>query len=160
MPRILIPLRPILGVLQIGIKSQGYREPGESRHHLHPIYIPFDPEPVYPEVSYWWTMRYFPAEEHTAMLSTPPTLNHHQLTGDPIHCLSRRGLRMSIRAARRRNRSSHEEVAERVLPYLLPTITSPLHTHHHFLINLSTITYTTTNGPTYVEESRDPRLRD
>ncbi|GJT65371.1 hypothetical protein Tco_1016851 [Tanacetum coccineum] len=26
-PRILIPLRPILGVLQIGIKSQGYREP-------------------------------------------------------------------------------------------------------------------------------------
>ncbi|GJW62539.1 hypothetical protein Tco_0111874 [Tanacetum coccineum] len=27
MPRILIPLRPILGVLQIGIKSQGYREP-------------------------------------------------------------------------------------------------------------------------------------
>ncbi|GJR97489.1 hypothetical protein Tco_0269663 [Tanacetum coccineum] len=28
MPRILIPLRPILGVLQIGIKSQGYREPG------------------------------------------------------------------------------------------------------------------------------------
>ncbi|GJU80943.1 hypothetical protein Tco_1283308 [Tanacetum coccineum] len=28
MPRILIPLQPILGVLQIGIKSQGYREPG------------------------------------------------------------------------------------------------------------------------------------
>ncbi|GKE40801.1 hypothetical protein Tco_1464206, partial [Tanacetum coccineum] len=27
MPRTLIPLRPILGVLQIGIKSQGYREP-------------------------------------------------------------------------------------------------------------------------------------
>ncbi|GJY07690.1 putative reverse transcriptase domain-containing protein [Tanacetum coccineum] len=27
MPRILIPLRPILEVLQIGIKSQGYREP-------------------------------------------------------------------------------------------------------------------------------------
>ncbi|GKD48542.1 hypothetical protein Tco_1277518 [Tanacetum coccineum] len=27
MPRILIPLRPILVVLQIGIKSQGYREP-------------------------------------------------------------------------------------------------------------------------------------
>ncbi|GJY75374.1 hypothetical protein Tco_0480490 [Tanacetum coccineum] len=27
MPRILIPLRPNLGVLQIGIKSQGYREP-------------------------------------------------------------------------------------------------------------------------------------
>ncbi|GJT63875.1 hypothetical protein Tco_1015355 [Tanacetum coccineum] len=30
MPRILIPLRPILGVLQIGIKSQGYREPAEA----------------------------------------------------------------------------------------------------------------------------------
>ncbi|GJT74324.1 hypothetical protein Tco_1041049 [Tanacetum coccineum] len=30
MPRILIPLRPILGVLQIGIKSQGYREPGAA----------------------------------------------------------------------------------------------------------------------------------
>ncbi|GKB42313.1 hypothetical protein Tco_0887255 [Tanacetum coccineum] len=28
MPRTLIPLRPNLGVLQIGIKSQGYREPG------------------------------------------------------------------------------------------------------------------------------------
>ncbi|GJW92514.1 hypothetical protein Tco_0170067 [Tanacetum coccineum] len=27
MPRTLIPLRPNLGVLQIGIKSQGYREP-------------------------------------------------------------------------------------------------------------------------------------
>ncbi|GJW96938.1 hypothetical protein Tco_0178746 [Tanacetum coccineum] len=27
MPRTLIPLRAILGVLQIGIKSQGYREP-------------------------------------------------------------------------------------------------------------------------------------
>ncbi|GJZ48128.1 hypothetical protein Tco_0601960 [Tanacetum coccineum] len=32
MPRILIPLRPILGVLQIGIKSQGYREPVNSEH--------------------------------------------------------------------------------------------------------------------------------
>ncbi|GJZ96981.1 hypothetical protein Tco_0669315 [Tanacetum coccineum] len=32
MPRILIPLRPILGVLQIGIKSQGYREPGYIRN--------------------------------------------------------------------------------------------------------------------------------
>ncbi|GJR84751.1 hypothetical protein Tco_0155536 [Tanacetum coccineum] len=31
MPQILIPLRPILGVLQIGIKSQGYREP-DSEH--------------------------------------------------------------------------------------------------------------------------------
>ncbi|GJV73751.1 putative nucleotidyltransferase, ribonuclease H [Tanacetum coccineum] len=30
MPRILIPLRPIMGVLQIGIKSQGYREPAEA----------------------------------------------------------------------------------------------------------------------------------
>ncbi|GJR45560.1 hypothetical protein Tco_1313663 [Tanacetum coccineum] len=29
MPRIHIPLRPILGVLQIGIKSQGYREPAD-----------------------------------------------------------------------------------------------------------------------------------
>ncbi|GKG13466.1 hypothetical protein Tco_0350426, partial [Tanacetum coccineum] len=30
MPRIRIPLRPILGVLQIGIKSQGYRELGQN----------------------------------------------------------------------------------------------------------------------------------
>ncbi|GJW92329.1 hypothetical protein Tco_0169882 [Tanacetum coccineum] len=30
MPLILIPLRPILGVLQIGIKSKGYREPVSS----------------------------------------------------------------------------------------------------------------------------------
>ncbi|GJT14509.1 hypothetical protein Tco_0861551 [Tanacetum coccineum] len=29
-PRTLIPLRPNLGVLQIGIKSQGYREPASD----------------------------------------------------------------------------------------------------------------------------------
>ncbi|GJR59028.1 hypothetical protein Tco_1501190 [Tanacetum coccineum] len=29
-PRTLIPLRPNLGVLQIGIKSQGYREPEDE----------------------------------------------------------------------------------------------------------------------------------
>ncbi|GJU70046.1 hypothetical protein Tco_1256305 [Tanacetum coccineum] len=56
MPRILIPLRPILGVLQIGIKSQGYREPDyvpgpeePEQAPPSPIYIPFVPEPVYPE---------------------------------------------------------------------------------------------------------------
>ncbi|GJU70869.1 hypothetical protein Tco_1262274 [Tanacetum coccineum] len=40
MPRILIPLRPILGVLQIGIKSQGYREPVE----VHIFEVPPSPE--------------------------------------------------------------------------------------------------------------------
>ncbi|GJR48059.1 hypothetical protein Tco_1316162 [Tanacetum coccineum] len=62
-PRTLIPLRPNLGVLQIGIKSQGYREPVAYKHHPPPLpdYIPgleepqspplpdFVPEPVYPE---------------------------------------------------------------------------------------------------------------
>ncbi|GKE20665.1 hypothetical protein Tco_1432177 [Tanacetum coccineum] len=61
MPRTLIPLRPNLGVLQIGIKSQGYREPGHFTGPPSPYYIPgleepqsppppdFVPEPVYPE---------------------------------------------------------------------------------------------------------------
>ncbi|GKG18135.1 hypothetical protein Tco_0372433, partial [Tanacetum coccineum] len=59
MPRILIPLRPILGVLQIGIKSQGYRElvipAGHSSHARQlleqaprsPEYSPEDHVPVY-----------------------------------------------------------------------------------------------------------------
>ncbi|GJT19539.1 hypothetical protein Tco_0878245 [Tanacetum coccineum] len=82
MPRILIPLRPILGVLQIGIKSQGYREP-ESRYLFKrvtitrlrtafvepeaglppsPIYVPFVQKPVYTS-SYRLTMRYYAEEQ-------------------------------------------------------------------------------------------------
>ncbi|GJU20252.1 putative reverse transcriptase domain-containing protein [Tanacetum coccineum] len=62
MPRILIPLRPILGVLQIGIKSQGYREPGPPSPDYvpgpeepeqappSPILQPFVPKAVYPAI--------------------------------------------------------------------------------------------------------------
>ncbi|GJX89343.1 hypothetical protein Tco_0341357, partial [Tanacetum coccineum] len=36
-PRTLIPLRPNLGVLQIGIKSQGYREPASDEEIEGPM---------------------------------------------------------------------------------------------------------------------------
>ncbi|GJU08524.1 hypothetical protein Tco_1124954 [Tanacetum coccineum] len=93
MPRILIPLRPILGVLQIGIKSQDppshdyvpgpYGPPSpdyvlarrvQSRHHL-PIYIPIVPEP--------FTQEFLPvtesilAEEQPMSAADSPT-HHHQ----------------------------------------------------------------------------------
>ncbi|GJV16428.1 hypothetical protein Tco_1361751 [Tanacetum coccineum] len=98
MPRILIPLRPILGVLQIGIKSQGYREPdtimSDSEHSTvtyttisspyedpsdmgspgveGPIFQPVYPEflPVDDEV--------FPAEEQPLPAADSPT---HQSPG-------------------------------------------------------------------------------
>ncbi|GJX49369.1 hypothetical protein Tco_0276214 [Tanacetum coccineum] len=81
MPRILIPLRPILGVLQIGIKSQDTimsdSEHSTSSHHLHPIYIPFVPEPVYPEFLPV-DDEVFPAEEQPLPAADSPT---HQSPG-------------------------------------------------------------------------------
>ncbi|GJQ93201.1 hypothetical protein Tco_0004340 [Tanacetum coccineum] len=84
MPRILIPLRPILGVLQIGIKSQGYREPDyvpgpeePEQAPPSPIYIPFVPEPVYPEFLPV-DDEVFPAEEQPLPAADSPT---HQSPG-------------------------------------------------------------------------------
>ncbi|GKB65154.1 hypothetical protein Tco_0921340 [Tanacetum coccineum] len=96
MPRILIPLRPILGVLQIGIKSQdtimsdsehstrgppspdyvpGPEEPEQAPPS--PIYIPFVPEPVYPEFLLV-DDEVFPAEEQPLPVADSPT---HQSPG-------------------------------------------------------------------------------
>ncbi|GJR18858.1 hypothetical protein Tco_0967385 [Tanacetum coccineum] len=105
MPRILIPLRPILGVLQIGIKSQGYREPdtimSDSEHSAvtytsaseNDLYmgspgvekatpftystLPFVPEPVYPEFLPV-DDEVFPAEEQPLPAADSPT---HQSPG-------------------------------------------------------------------------------
>ncbi|GJY56267.1 hypothetical protein Tco_0455382 [Tanacetum coccineum] len=114
MPRILIPLRPILGVLQIGIKSQdtimsdsehstvtytsvseddlymgspGVEGPPSPDYVLgpeepeqappSPIYIPFVPEPVYPEFLPG-DDKVFPAEEQPLPAADSPT---HQSPG-------------------------------------------------------------------------------
>ncbi|GJU97839.1 putative reverse transcriptase domain-containing protein [Tanacetum coccineum] len=107
MPRILIPLRPILGVLQIGIKSQDTIM-SDSEHSTvppspdyipgpegppspdyvpgpeepeqappSPIYIPFVPEPVYPEFLPV-DDEVFPAEEQPLPAADSPT---HQSPG-------------------------------------------------------------------------------
>ncbi|GKB62546.1 hypothetical protein Tco_0918732 [Tanacetum coccineum] len=85
MPRILIPLRPILGVLQIGIKSQGSTISGlracwtlgARPGHILPIYVPFVPEPVYPEFLPV-DDEVFPAEEQPMPAADSPT---HQSPG-------------------------------------------------------------------------------
>ncbi|GJY30754.1 putative reverse transcriptase domain-containing protein [Tanacetum coccineum] len=76
-PRILIPLRPILGVLQIGIRAKvienqitaGPEEPEQAPPS--PIYVPFVPEPVYPE--FLPEDDVLPAEEQPLPVAASPT---------------------------------------------------------------------------------------
>ncbi|GKF48814.1 hypothetical protein Tco_0142065 [Tanacetum coccineum] len=102
MPRILIPLRPILGVLQIGqahnqilscqilstlrlhthqylrtIQTWGRVEGPIFEAPPSPIYIPFVPEPVYPEFLPVEN-KVFPAEEQPLPAADSPT---HQSPG-------------------------------------------------------------------------------
>ncbi|GKF69350.1 hypothetical protein Tco_0202407 [Tanacetum coccineum] len=88
MPRILIPLRPNLGVLQIGIKREpkllrtsfehdpsspdyvpGPEEPEQAPPS--PIYVPFVSEPVYPE--FLPEDDVLPAEEQPLPVAASPT---------------------------------------------------------------------------------------
>ncbi|GJX69554.1 hypothetical protein Tco_0305281 [Tanacetum coccineum] len=79
MPRILIPLRPILGVLQIGIKSQGYREPGVEgpifQDPPSPDYIPGPEGPPSPD--------YVPGPEEPEQ--APPSPIYVPFVPEPVY---------------------------------------------------------------------------
>ncbi|GJW48650.1 hypothetical protein Tco_0080296 [Tanacetum coccineum] len=69
MPRILIPLRPILGVLQIGIRAKVIEN--QSMHHLHLFTYLFVPEPGLPDVLTKGTIEVSPTEDsHWLLLTT------------------------------------------------------------------------------------------
>ncbi|GKG44571.1 hypothetical protein Tco_0486009, partial [Tanacetum coccineum] len=82
-PRTLIPLRPNLGVLQIGIKSQGYKEPGPEEPQSPPL-LDYVPEPIYPEYMPQED-EVFPAEEQPLPAAASPTTqsSDYVLESDP-----------------------------------------------------------------------------
>ncbi|GJU60088.1 putative reverse transcriptase domain-containing protein [Tanacetum coccineum] len=119
MPRILFRLRPFWVVLQIGIKSQGYREPGSYEKlpswglfrvaPRSPEYVPADHVPVYiPEPEHPEDL--VPAEDE----ARPPLLPPFFLS-PRIRPLSPRALKVEMRAMRaeievlRRERLAYEQ---------------------------------------------------
>ncbi|GJR51361.1 hypothetical protein Tco_1401882 [Tanacetum coccineum] len=79
MPRILIPLRPILGVLQIGIKSQGYREPDQTTENSPGV----DGPPIMPEVPP--SPDYIPGPEGTTITRYEPGPRSQSRHTSPIY---------------------------------------------------------------------------
>ncbi|GJU62839.1 hypothetical protein Tco_1244674 [Tanacetum coccineum] len=160
MPPILIPLRPNLGGLHIGIKSQDseatlllqytsvsdddiYKGHQESRSNAppSPIYIPFVPEPVYPEFLPV-DDEVFPAEEQPLPAADSPT-HHHMLLNiqpDRTHTLSMAAPRLAMfHRTQAPTPFLRQGSAERVLALPLHPHHLSLHIHHHSSDTLSTI---------------------
>ncbi|GJU69292.1 putative reverse transcriptase domain-containing protein [Tanacetum coccineum] len=125
-----------------------------------PIYIPFVPELVYPEFLPV-DDEVFPAEEQP--LPAADCHHLHQSTNGPIHAIAVTAM-MSIRThPSTPYRSSSEEVAEIVLPYLHPPPLPSPHPYsspHYLRYPLHVITYITTTtllSLHMLRESLEPR---